>query len=514
MKSVKRTIFLPSGNKKKFLDQDSHDSYQLRAEDYVPIILHYKNKYHLNADVKFIVNGSSEYGPEQIKKNKAEIQLEIDAYQNKELNYAVFLENYWVPPQGSLPGKYYLNKKNDKDSEFEEYYEGLYLAIKDEYLDEYGHLKKLDLEKKLKLNQILSNLNCKKKFDDYLSEIIKDLNQRKLGVCLNKKQTLEEIEFIQKNLKENETAIYFFTNNKRIGPAHFEVFIINKNTIIKPIHWPLNREIIIDKNDIKNMFCADISDFISPYVAAVPQVDKVSCGTLGLLYIKEFLKNNALQLNQFTLKASIYHKKQKNSEIKNTNLFFPSPHILRYSQFSLYNEIIVAMLKNDDVVKIKHKGTTYKVKTLKKILSDSIKIAKENGDEETVAANKNILKNLPNFRKKWLEEYQKIIEKRNGMQGKKHNLYLAYCSKRMETLKSRNLFSEDTSSIISSSKLPHVSNISSTNSRTVDIPKDRNKKNSYHPHLFFSSHAITSVTYNPLYQGDKYIDNPLYEPKK
>lgn len=240
---------------------------------------------------------------------------------------------------------------------------------------------------------------------------------------------------IQTNLKEGECVIYFFTNNVRVGPAHFEFVQIKKDEIIKPVHWFLHNSNIINRNDLENIFISDISDFISPYLKPQylqPQVDEVSCGTLGILYLKELLKNKGQQSDDFTLRVTLY--KMHNREIGKGNLFFPSPHVLRYSQSSFYNDVILAMLKNEHEVSIKFKGIKYKIKPLKVILEDSIKFAKSQGDLTVAEENKKILKNLPAFRKKWLMEYETAIQKRNAMQGDRYNLYLAYSSRRMQAL--------------------------------------------------------------------------------
>ncbi|WP_255666707.1 hypothetical protein [Legionella resiliens] len=40
-----------------------------------------------------------------------------------------------------------------------------------------------------------------------------------------------------------------------------------------------------------------------------------------------------------------------------------------------------------------------------------------------IEENKNILKNLPAFRKKWLMEYETAIQERKALQGDKYNLH-------------------------------------------------------------------------------------------
>ena len=126
--------------------------------------------------------------------------------------------------------------------------------------------------------------------------MIKDLKVRKAKVCISKWEALDEVREIQRALKKDESVIYFFTNNRSIGAAHFEFIQIKQNEIIKPVHWFLEDSNIIDEMDLENLFVTDVSSFISPAIDSKylqPQVDKVNCGTLGILYFKELFKNHA-----------------------------------------------------------------------------------------------------------------------------------------------------------------------------------------------------------------------------
>ncbi|WP_156812378.1 hypothetical protein [Legionella tunisiensis] len=136
---------------------------------------------------------------------------------------------------------------------------------------------------------------------------------------------------------------------------------------------------IFDSVDFDNMFVTDLSPFVTfqydesiealsedPMKRLQPQVDTDSCGVLGLLYLKELLKNNSKQLELFSFTVPVYsvNAQESSEEINHKHLlFFPSPHVLRYSQSRFYNNILLAMVQstNDEEV-IKYKNISYKVK--------------------------------------------------------------------------------------------------------------------------------------------------------
>jgi hypothetical protein len=162
-----------------------------------------------------------------------------------------------------------------------------------------------------------------------------------------------------------------------------------------------------------------------------PQAGDTECGTLGILYLKELLKNGGDQLNNLSLRFPLSEKVLSGKDSVNRFLF-PAPQALRYSQSSFYNEVLLAMLEETDTVQISREGTNYTVNTLQKMLSDSVKVAEEKGDTQTVAADREVLNKLPEFRKKWMQAYEATQPKRQAMDRNEINLFLAYKAKRME----------------------------------------------------------------------------------
>ncbi|MCL9684742.1 hypothetical protein [Legionella maioricensis] len=169
------------------------------------------------------------------------------------------------------------------------------------------------------------------------------------------------------------------------------------------------------------------------------------------------------------------------------------------------------MLKNEQEASIKYKGVKYKIKPLKVILEESIELAKAQNDLSKVKENEQMLENLPAFRKKWLMAYKTEIQKRNAMQGDKYNLYLAYSSRRMETLahQSTALQEEQTNPAVKETARKNASLFERVK-KTLHI---KDMKKTPNPHSFYSDKKITKVVDNPLYEAGNSYDNPLYEPK-
>lgn len=241
------------------------------------------------------------------------------------------------------------------------------------------------------------------------------------NTCLTSKQCEEEILELQKNLKDNEKIGYVLTNNNRVASGHFEVLIITKDKIIKPVQWTSDRAIV----DIEHQYEFNLYQLITRIpnderkifdddrLPCTPQADNGLCAALGMLYLKELLKNDAEQLEKFTLQFSFYLH-----EDKLCHFFFPSPHVLRYSQVSAYNKIVYAMLMDDSdaaTVKVTHNNRVFEVATLKSILKNSMVHAKEAENLDVVKANQEILHALPVFREAWVAEYTKAKQKRKLM---------------------------------------------------------------------------------------------------
>lgn len=253
--------------------------------------------------------------------------------------------------------------------------------------------------------------------------------------ALTKAEAVNEINEIRNSLKDDEAIGYVFTNNHRILRGHFEVIIITRDLIIKPCEWGVLDHQAITNKDIENLSSLEmLSHFVrhENYACLLPSVQagKVECGTLGMLYLKELLKNNADQLRNFTIHIPFYDKKEK------LRYFcIPSPHVLRYSQSGTFNKIFLGMLSEQlDPVKIpfEQRGNkdTLTVQTIAAILKNTMDKAGEKGDKKVIESCQILLKELPTFRAKWLENYHLVMPKRADMQTDQ-NEYLAYSTQRL-----------------------------------------------------------------------------------
>lgn len=311
-------------------------------------------------------------------------------------------------------------------------------------IDQYKQISESE-----KMNQVL-----KDKISDY--EIERQTRLDDIG--LTKQQAINEINEIRKGLKNDEVIGYVFTNNHLIKKNHFDVILITKDLIIKPCEWNVDEEKTIGSSDIKNLSCLElIEPFVShenkncslPYAQSGP----TECGTLGMLNLKELLKNNSYQLKNFTMNVPFYDKDEKLHY-----LFIPSPDVLRYSQSSTFNNIILSMFSDEPEVKIKFSQMVLidfwankkekqedvaTVKTIVAMLKDTMEKAEKKGDKEIVNTCQTLLNQLPEFREKWMKNYNSAMSKRKSMQGESFNEYLAYSTQRLRDRASEHTQSDE-----------------------------------------------------------------------
>jgi len=268
----------------------------------------------------------------------------------------------------------------------------------------------------------------------------------------------KEIRHIQQMLKPGKAVGYLYTNgsNGREKGIHFEVLIITPERFIKPLSWyaidKSRPQATINANDPHTAYFA-LDKIIEDGDIPVFQGSDHGCGTFCFLNVKEYLKENAAQLKHYTLQFPFYTK-----EGKLQWFFYPSPHVLRYGESSFFNKIVKTILTDSDdaitlerKIGIQSKTTSTKVQTIQCLLKESIKKASENGDIVTAEYNYKILENLESFRKKWMDEYEKAMQKREAMQPKNrpYNLYLTYSSHRMKKIAEKEVTSQSKKDISS-----------------------------------------------------------------
>ncbi len=202
--------------------------------------------------------------------------------------------------------------------------------------------------------------------------------------------------------------------------GHSELIIMNSAShfIIPIYHRTQDRAITELPSD--KVFISRLSCFYNPLFPLYPQGDNYSCSTLSLIYAKELLKNDGMQLKEFSLKLRFYD----NNDNEAVGFFVPPPSVLRYSQSSKYNEDIKNLFneqKSDNQIM-----TLYS-------LVDKATVVHEDGTETILT-----LQYLSEFKQKWMVEYDKMKGKRvmmdRDISGKKRNAYLAHRGNRLNEI--------------------------------------------------------------------------------
>lgn len=429
-----KTKYEMSQSKTKFLakEQDSpYPGYQVSVLDLEKMVKHYQEKY----GIRLIINGTTPKYQALIRER--EVDFEQQKQQFLELKYARFLQIFFQPP--TLNGANSPFSINKHMGAFIGYYEEIYNKVSP-FLDTRGKIiSGLSLEELRQLNEICQGLSCKGMLDATINEFI-ERNSDYIG--LTAEESAREIKDICDELQEGQAVGYFFTGQRTTGKGHFELYICLPDRAIRPIFY---NTALIRYHDLGGVFHLNFpfiagkfftSDLLKLYSGMdvqqlIPQADRTSCGTLTMMYAKELLKMDAWALKEFTLNFTYY-----NQNGEKEYFFLPSPQVLRYSQMSLYNEALKAIVSqvNDGQPGLVRKcAKKYMFHTIEKILLQSIEIALEKGDVDVVRENQKIRDILPSFQEKWQGAYREMIAKREVMhQGV--NKYLLYSTHRMSQL--------------------------------------------------------------------------------
>lgn len=250
---------------------------------------------------------------------------------------------------------------------------------------------------------------------------------------LNKSEAKQEIKYLQSKLSKDDAIGYVYTNNNSILEDHFEVVIITNNRIIKPVVWDNVSDGIISDwgwhtSKISDHFILETTERRNK---VLPQAGKFECATLGLLYLKTLLKDNAYQLNELTLSIPYFEKTGKFEYF-----FIPSPQCLYYSQSGFFNKVIKEMLLNEnngvvDWQRSTETAISIKVKTIEDLLNETISKTR---DIKLINNCESIMQNLPFFRNKWIEQFEKINKKRDEMYSNGLNKALIYHTQRYRNI--------------------------------------------------------------------------------
>lgn len=420
--------------KKNYLDQPEHPTHQLSVKNLDKIIAYYQDKYQ----IKIFLNGS--LSKEKIKERIDSIQTKIDTFTQSNIKYFHYLEAHLTDEKSF--SKIFANFTESKD---------LYIELQKFLTENNVFRKDLTEEEKIFINRI-----CEEKFKDIFDILIKKYFKQlailKSNCGLTQAEVNDEIRKIQSNLKNDEAFGYIYTNGLIEGSTHFEVLILTKDKVIKPVSWYLRNN---QEFESSYMYHTPATIIKTTGHTPAPQADATSCGTLGLKYLKELLKNQAKGLGQ-----SLTFDYQ-NTEGEIVHFFLPSPEVLRYSQSNLYIQLMRALVAGDNnpennYIEIKHNGKSYKVTKLETLLQHSLAYSEQLRHrfidvktmeciqsntqdklmlahyDQNIEAVHRLLKSLSEFRQKWLQRFDAIEQQRNEMDSHHgRNLYLAYSTVKM-----------------------------------------------------------------------------------
>lgn len=398
--------------RKAFLDQKDVISYQMTIEDLRKAVAYYREKHK----IKIFINGD-------------EIEtLRTQALRQPKTKYATFLEKNY---NSAVYLGYRKELKISYDS-MPDLFSALQEPLKD-FINPYGNFRddlllgeKEELYFRLEKNEALI-----KQLDVLIEKEIVFLSKKE-NICSEDKLLFDEIKAICAQLNPTESVGYIYTTGRIDAKerAHFEFFILQQNAIIRPIAWDG-----IDRLEISYMTRSTRSDDVLTYYAPPvfkslsAQADSVSCGTLGLLYLKKLLKNNAQALRENCLRF-IYDYNGYNQRV---GMFIPTADVLHYSQSRTYNQAFFQFVLKEflpfepDAPRC---NFGYVI-TLQQYLKNSIQffqglndLRKWNG---IISQNQNLLENLPKWRETWCAAANQDMEKHGKMQlPKKGNRFLIF----------------------------------------------------------------------------------------
>jgi hypothetical protein len=177
-----------------------------------------------------------------------------------------------------------------------------------------------------------------------------------------------------------------------------------------------------------NLFIPDPMPFVvSGRGWAGPQADEVSCGPLGLSYLKQYLKDGAHQLNHRTLMVT-HRPKGRGSAVR---FHLPSPQVLRYSQSGFYAKLLGAMVGGQgDHAEVVHEDKKYQILTLRGMAQAGARIRRPLDIHRMKDSA------LDEFVRPWMDDFRQAMHERAAMPNlvrfrKGKNSYLTYTGHRL-----------------------------------------------------------------------------------
>ncbi len=242
-----------------------------------------------------------------------------------------------------------------------------------------------------------------------------EIPQRADKFGLNAKEGAQELQALAANPGGAAHGYMYPTKlTDRLGNGHAETFVVSSaGKVINVIPFPPQ-----GAPQVAGQYSADVGALMLDGRLVSSQAGKIGCGTLGLSYLKQYLKDDARQLNEGSLLVDAQ------IDGKAVNFHLPSAQVLKYSQSDLYAKVMRAIVAGEEpTAKVHHNGREHEVRTLKGMVDAGATIGRPDGGAMTGG--------LEAFRAAWLAQCDASDQQRAQMRAGDRNHYLAYSSARL-----------------------------------------------------------------------------------
>lgn len=237
------------------------------------------------------------------------------------------------------------------------------------------------------------------KKDDRLAARLDELFMRDLAKAANNAKdrgpeepgARSELLELSRDTKSSSFRGYLFGSGTLRAAAHIDTYVVTPlGKIICAIPYRGNLS-------VPEMYRAEIIDFS---IIARPQGGSKECAALGLVYLKEYLKDDAFQLRNRTLLIDTTY------DGKTIKFHLPSPQVLEYSQSSTYAKAILAMVAGKEGGRAASHLGRPAIPTFEEIM-DSGGVITHPGTGEVMTQEQ-----LAEFSSAWIADYKETSEKR------------------------------------------------------------------------------------------------------
>ncbi len=263
---------------------------------------------------------------------------------------------------------------------------------------------------------------------DGVKEIVEKLHYdyfgKKFSRNLSHAEAIDELNELARKAA-GKPAGYLYMRGRQQTTDHTEGVIVDRNKVQYSV-VPYLSSVCCDftaagkeKDENFEFYKSDVNIFITGEKVPefYPLASGTECASLSLATLKEYLKNDAKQWYDYTLKV----------DFGNGHKFLlPSPQVLRYSQGGGYPEMVAAMVGGGKINnEVSYNGKLYSVETLAGLLDKGATITNQHGDKLDQAG-------LEEFCAHWNLAYGPSMAKREKMtaevKGKTRNVFLSYKS--------------------------------------------------------------------------------------